>query len=61
MLRPSGGAEAFFQAAGEAGHRVRADPVHDGDEELELERPDLAVVHDLGGLGEVHVADDRGQ
>src|SRR5687768_8125003 len=44
----------MLEALREPRHRIRADPVDDGDEEVELERLDLAVVDDLRGLGEVH-------
>src|SRR4029453_4879943 len=48
---PSG--DAALQTARHHGHRVRAEPVDDGDEEVELERLDLSVVDDLGGLRQV--------
>src|SRR5438876_250835 len=55
----SGSGGSPLETARHPRHRVRADPVHDGDEEVELEGADLSVVHDLGRFGEVHVADDR--
>src|SRR5712691_2399191 len=57
----SGSARPPLETARHPRHRVRADPVHHGDEEVELEGPDLAIVDDLGGFGQVHVADDRGE
>ena len=53
--------QAAFEVAGVAGHAVGTKPVDDCDEEIEFEGTDLAVVHDLGGLGEIEVADDRRQ
>src|SRR5512138_2210712 len=54
----SGRADPLLQVARVAGHGVRAQPVHHRDEEIDRERADLAVVDDLGGLGQVHEADD---
>jgi hypothetical protein len=50
-----------LEAPGHARHRIGDDPVDHGDEQIELEGADLAVVDDLGRLGEVDIADDRGQ
>src|SRR5215472_192555 len=57
----SGRAEPLLQRARVPRHRVRAHPVHDRDEQVQRERADLAVVDDLGGLGEIHEPDDRGE
>lgn len=51
----------MFQIPGVEGHGVGAEPVDDGDKKVEIERSNLAVVDDLRGLGEIDVADDRGE
>src|SRR5215467_10788499 len=55
----SGSGGPPLETASHARHGGGADPVHDGDEKIELEGPDLAIVHDLRGLGEVDITDDR--
>src|SRR5713226_7475024 len=57
----SGRGEPLLQVPGVAGHGIGADPVDHGDEEIELEGPDLAVIDHLGGLGQIHEADDGGE
>src|SRR6266852_4129060 len=59
--RVSGRREAPLDVPRVAGHGGGADPVHDGDEEVELEGTHLAIGHDLRGTGQIHEADDGGE
>ena len=50
---------ADFQPAGEPGHAVGKSPIDNGDEEVHLKGPDFTLADRLGGLGQIHHADDR--
>src|SRR5918996_1141391 len=50
-----------FQQSRVARHRVTAKPVDDGNAEVELERPDLAIVDDLRCFGQFNIADNGGE